>query len=408
MKKLLCRFVASRSVASLLSILALAALSFFVLDEAYATPPILGTGSMSNYLKSVATNTDLVCNFDDPQSTLLITEIESPPSFIMATPAGKVIICREKLHGTDPTWGSTEASWLSPEIAFTLTQIAMMPNFGLPNATSGLVVFPTDNGDGTTTVTWEFIVDNAGGSHTEILVWNLAPQDPTNARFNDGTLLCQDPSQPAGVLLNPCINRIGVPASPKVSDFPDRDLDGDNINDFGADGVVFRYTELVRLSDGRRLPRTLLFGPCHTGSFNINDPIVCQQTINKQVYQTRTAGNIPGVVPVQVDIQPNSFNVGSQGTNFIRIFGQATLSPPPISTLLVNGTPITPVSISFGDINGDGFLDYIAKVDRVAFGLALGCPSPTGATLFNVVVTGTFNDPNATPFRGENEIVTCF
>ena len=363
--------------------LVLAVLTFFVVDGAYAAPPIFGSGGMTNPFKSIITNQDLVCDFDDPRSTLLITEIESPPSFKMETPPGKVIICWEQTRTIPTTRG--------PDIEFTLTQIVMSPNDGGDN---GLVVRSVPNTGANRTVTWEFIVDNAGGSNTEFLEWRLAP-------VNQSHPVC------AGLPPNTqCANRIGVPASPSVSNFPDRDVTGDNLADFGSAGVVFRYTEAV--VNGTRLPQTLLLGPCHSGSFNVNDPIVCAPRVNGQTLATRTEGEIPGALIVNVDIQPNSFNVGSKGTNFIRIFGDATMNPPPVATLVINGTPIAANQFTIdddGDNNGDGFLDSILKINRPAFGTALGCPSTT-TTTFNVVVTGTFT--SGTLFRGDKDIVTCF
>ena len=355
----------------------LGALIIFNCIEAYAAPPVLGSGGMTNNLKSVQTNTDLVCDLDDPQSTLLITEIETPPSFTMETPPDEVIICREvpRPPSMDPP---------GPPIEFTLTQIGMMPNDGGPN---GLVVNSKDKGDGTRLITWKFLVADHG--EKEILEWRLAPKDQHHP-------VCEDPPY-SGIFLSPCANRMGVDASPMKSDFPDRDLTGDGINDFGKDGVVFQYKELV-LANGTRLPRNLLFGPCHSGSYNVNDSITC--------VDTTTTANLTGVVPVEVVIKPEAFNSGSQGKLDIRILGEDTLNPPPVEDLLVNGISLTHASrFSFADVNGDGFLDFRARVDRPAFAAALNCTS-NGPT--RILVSGTL-DPGMTPFRGEDTIwIICF
>ena len=364
--------------------------SSFACTQASAAPPVLGTKSISNLLKSVATGTDLVCDLDDPRSTLLITEIETPPSFTMETPPGEVIICKEV-----PRPGSMAAG--TADLEFTLAQLGMMPNDGGAN---GLVVSSADNGDGTRTVTWQFVVDNAGGSNTEILEWRLSPKN----QLED---ICRDPAN-TSLFLNPCTNRIGVPASPRVSDYPDRDVSGDGSPDFGGiAGIVFSYTEIV-LANGTRLPQTLLFGPCHTGSYNVNDPILCERTQRiggtKVVLQTRTKGNIETALPVEVNIKPETLNVSqTSGTHDIRILGDANLNPPQVATLEVNGTSLAgSFTSSISDVSGDGFADFLAKVQRPAFARAINCTS-NGSV--RITITGTLSDPNATRFRGFDTIV---
>lgn len=348
----------------------------------YAAPPVLGSGGMTNKLKAFP-DFDLVCNFDHEQSTLQIDYDISVPFFTMRTPPpDKVIICQERDRMPPNTLG--------PETAFTLTQITMTPTNPVNTGDNGLRVTTELNHPsvppGATLVTWEFLVDDDPMSE-ETLEWHLAPypEIPMNP-------VCEDPDN-AGVFFDPCVNRMGIPVSAMEADFPDRDVDGDMVNDFGRDGVVFRYTEVV-LANGTRLPRTLLFGPCHSGSFNEADAIVCGQG-------TDTGGNITGIVPVDIEIRPESFNLGSNGTHDIRILGEANLNPPPVAELVVNGTPVTGDSkFTYADVNDDGFVDFRAKVDRKAFAQALGCSSSGNTT---VMVTGTFA-PESTPFRGADTI----
>ncbi len=367
MKKRLYRFVTSRSFANLLSVLALAALSFFALDEAYALPPVLGSGGITNTFKDSSGDTDLVCLFNDPRSTVEINYFfdgMGDPIFTMQTPQGKVVMCGEVPHGS-----TSPPTSLFP---FTLSQVSPVdPQTNLPVTTCYLhVSFVGETG----ILRWEFDLKNCvTPDPLAVFEWDLQAVDPTID-------ICQGN--------NPCINRVGVPLPPNAGDFPGPPPDS-NL----PEGVVFRYEELLTFKGVPGLPQTFQLRPCHSGSFNASDPITCGTTDKP----TRTVGNIVGQVPVQVNIQTASYNAWV----VIGIFGDQTFNPPPVKTLVVNGTDVTGASIfSLVDINGDGITDVRALVRRSAFTTALKC-SGIGPT--PVAVTGIFTD-NSTQYRGDGTV----
>ncbi len=359
-------------ISSLLSILVLAALSFFVLDEAYAVPPVLGGGGIKNNYKQ-APNTNLVCNFADPRSYVEINYTEYPPSFTMETPGERVVICKE----FDRTTGKA----VTGDIEFTLTQIGMN--------TCDLKVTQVYNDDGTRTVTWEFIVGYGGGCEDPPeLEWDLRPvnqYDPICVgNFGD------------------CVNKMGVPPVPilcdgsSTCDFPERTVGGETL----GQNVVFRYTEL-QIPSGEEsfisLPGKLILGPCHSGSFNPDDEIACVKDGNP----TTTEGVVPGMVPsndglpVKVEFVPETINVvKSRGMLDIFIFGPATLNLSKGNDLLdnlleVNGTLLRAKTM-FAYSSRFGSLLWV-RVDRPAFADALQCfgNGPTRVNVTGILESGT-------------------
>jgi hypothetical protein len=265
----------------------------------------------------------------------------------------------------------------------------MSPN----NPTNGLVFRTESVGDGDDEILiWEFIVNDSAPVN-EVLEWNLQPVNPLDP-------VC------GLVPYAQCINRWGVPLSPLVAQFPDRDVDDDDDNDFGAHGVVFRYTEL-RLANGNRFTQPLLFGPCHNGEFNILSPILCEVTVGTENVPTTGGGNVATAGVVAAVIKGDDYNVKNKsGTHDIRILGELNLNQPPVETLEINGIPISFSRSRSADVNGDGFIDFIAKVPRKETStiLAATC-SGNGPT--EVKISGTLNPEGRFTGTDTINIVNC-
>jgi hypothetical protein len=344
------------------------------LDEAYAVPPASGSGSIRLRTKSIGPGQDLECDLNHPDSDIeIIAEIGPPPSFTLQG----VVICQE-FDDEEP---------VGVPSAFNLTQIFMSP---INNGFNGLVFRTQSVGDGDDELLiWEFIVSDSYSLPNEVLEWRLQP-------VNSEDPVCE-------VAYENCINRWGVPSIPLQTQFPDRDVTGDMVNDFGAAGVVFRYTEL-RLANGNRISRPLLLGPCHNGDFDIERAILCEVTLEDVPVPTTAAGNVAAAGVVGVVITPDTFNVKNKtGTHHIIILGEENLNRPPVVTLEVNGKPILFTS-HFADVNKDGFIDFDAKVERKAFGAALDC-SGNGQT--EVEISGTLSPEGRFTGKDTINVIHC-
>jgi hypothetical protein len=171
--------------------------------------------------------------------------------------------------------------------------------------------------------------------------------------------------------------------------------------------VVFRYTEL-RLANGNRFTQPLLFGPCHNGHFDLSEPILCEVEVEPTVFVPTTGGgNVATAGVVGVTIKGDDYNVkNNSGTHDIRILGELNLNQPPVVTLEVNGTPISFSRSRPADVNGDGFIDFIAKVARKQLSgiLAESC-SGNGPT--EVEISGTLNPEGRFTGTDTINVVNC-
>ncbi len=250
---------------------ACAALLLSVACASSAATFLTGTGGVTSKFKGIATGTDLICDL----SGVPIEAIAgATPSLIIGGATGATVTCSEVETGTIiPVPGKTGA--------FTLTQTA------LANCLSVATVA------GKTTWTCQIPV---GPMPLTVARWRVTP------KLEEATKFCEDPGNPPA-LFNPCYAELGTPDSALNSDFPDRDVNGVAGTDFGgASGVVFTF----RSPDG-----TLNFGPCHSGTFQGGQPVLCSQTVtgNPTPFETQSKGAADADLIVAVNIEPDSLNL---------------------------------------------------------------------------------------------------
>ncbi len=229
---------------------------------------LTGTGGVTSKFKGIATGTDLICDL----SNVPIDAIAGPtPSLIIGGVGGATVTCSEVLTGTTTPVKTG---------AFTFAQTA------LDNCLSVATIA------GKTTWTCQ-VPAVPVPSLLPVARWRVTPKPEEVTNF------CTDLITQA--IFSPCYAELGTPDSALNTDFPDRDVNGDALLDFGgATGVVFTF----RSPDG-----TLKFGPCHSGTFDGRQPVLCSQTVSGTLFETQSKGAADADLIVAVNIEPDSLNL---------------------------------------------------------------------------------------------------
>ncbi|MGH8598153.1 MAG: hypothetical protein ACREXT_15985 [Gammaproteobacteria bacterium] len=229
---------------------------------------------MTSRFKGIATGTDLLCDL----TGVPIEATAGPtPTLVIGGASGAEVTCSEVAAGTTTPALKTGL--------FTFTQTA------LDNCLSVATVA------GKTTWTCQIPAIPVPGL-PQLARWRITPKAEYVSDF------CVDPAAPPATF-SPCYAELGTPLSALSTDFPDRDVTGDAVPDFGAAGVVFTFSS----------PQGILnFGPCHSGTFQGGQPVLCSQTVGTTTFATQTTGAADADLIVATDINPGSLNLKNKSS----------------------------------------------------------------------------------------------
>lgn len=298
------------------------------------------SGSTKSTFKGIATNTNLVCEL----AGLKIDATTSlPPTLVLGGAQGSVIPCEE----VDVETGDVKASGLFTLKQTVLSNCLTVDSTSVPGQTTWTCKIPTGR-------------NSAKGR------WIIQPTLEDQATFCTGIT---DPHLLTAVN-EACYAEHGTPDGARARDFPARDVAGgvlgDGIDDL-ADGEVVRFTA----PSGK-----LLFGPCHSGTFEGGAPVLCEQKVRGTIYRTRTDGTADALYTVGIDVSPtiNMDNTSVTSTLPTTVFGTSDFSVRNIDTTTFTlvgplGTmTVTASSFSYGDTGTlDGYEDLRIGFDRRAF-----------------------------------------
>lgn len=315
------------------------------MGSVHAATFLTTSGGTKSTFKGIATNTNLECDLAGLKVDATTTV---PPTLVLGGAAGSDIFCKEVSIGDATTIAGTvvDSGW------FTLKQTVLnncltVDSTSVPGQTTWTCKLPT-------------------GRNTALARWIIQPTAQYQAQFCAGIA---DPN-PATAVNEACYAEHGTPDGARARDFPARDVNGgvlgDGVDDL-ADGEVLRFTA----PDGR-----LLFGPCHSGSFEGGSPVLCEQRVQGTSYRTRTDGAAETVYVVGIDISPtiNMSNSSESSTLPTTVYGSADFRVRNIDTsafTLVGpfGTAdVTSSAFSFSDQSTlDGYEDLRIGFDRLKF-----------------------------------------
>ena len=262
------------------------ALVFFsVVGTSSAATFLTATGGVTSKFKGIATGTDLICDLTGVpiEATAGLT-----PTLIIGGASGAEVSCCEVPEGSVQTCNAPVPPVTQKDGMFTLKQTA------LDNCLSVATVA------GKTTWTCQIPATPLSGFPPKAR-WQVTPKPAFAADF------CNDPPPP-GALFSPCYTELGTPDPSVASDFPDRDVNGDLTPDFGASGVVFTFSSPAG---------TLKFGPCHSGTFEGGQPVLCSQTVTNpdttiSTFATQSIGAADADLVIKANIEPDSLNLNNQ------------------------------------------------------------------------------------------------
>jgi hypothetical protein len=337
---------------------------------------LTATGGTKSTFKSIATGTDLSCDLvgvpiDATGSLLSLT----PPTLIIGGPTGTKVRCEEVSRTNDPANPPKQG-------LFTLQQTAL-DNCLTMNGADGDRI-------------WTCLVNRNTTAR-----WRLTP--------DDANTFCVVPGSNPVAYFAACYAEHGTPDRPKVTDFPDRDVNNDAVNDFGKDGVVFTFSE----RGGK-----LLFGPCHSGTFEGGQPVSCEKKLQGVSYKTQSTGTADADFPTVIaNIVPDSLNLNNSsdtstfpvvfygappaviasliGTTNITLVGSGGVLPP----LAVKSTSLVYASGPTGG-TGDGVQDLKVEFERATLIQAITAPPPSRLGLCpnpQTTVTLRFRGPYLKP-----------
>lgn len=403
------------TVHTVLPALAFATLILLVAQDANAGPWGSG-GGIGGGFKSAFETQDLFCDLDDPRSDAIIDAETRPRTFVFR---GNMVCAEVPLGTTNPSLADAldldnadrdNNQGTGGDVGFfTLFQVELENGLRVSNEEDADL-----NGDETpdgTRTTWTFKVRD--GARDENLLWKLVPADAATA-----VVFCRDPEN-SDNSFSPCAVNFGLEEPELRADYPARDISFSNDGMFDlANGEVFKFSTETP-TGGTETPNMLFWGPCHSGTFDGNAPVKCEIELSDgTTVPTRTKGEVQGILLVDVDILPESLNVGvhyggkhpHKDIVPVVFFGSEELSVGDIDphSLQVNGHPvavkrtfITDVGIPNDDYASDGFDDLVVKFKRKEFIRAV-TPCTDGEV--TVMFTGTLNDEDATPFEGSDTL----
>lgn len=332
---------------------ALAAVLMLGVSSVSSAVFLTATGGTKSTFKGIATGTDLACDLVG----VPIDATESPLSLAIGGTTGAKVLCEEVLTGTNVPTNPPKQG------LFTLQQTALDNCLTVSGVAGGRI--------------WTCLVNRNTTAR-----WRLTP--------DDANTFCVVPGSNPVSYFSSCYAEHGTPDRPKVTDFPDRDVDNLTGNDFGKDGVVFSFSE----PGGK-----LLFGPCHSGTFEGGQPVSCEKKVQGVSYKTQSKGAAESDFPiVTTNIVPASLNLntGSDTSTFPVIFYGA---PPEVVASLIGTTKITLVGsggvlpplvvkstslvYASGPIGGtgEGFQDLKVEFERATLIQAITAPNPSGLGL---------------------------
>lgn len=336
---------------------------------------LTSSGGTRSTFKGIQTGTDLVCDLKG----LPIEATVSPPTLVLGGTNGYPVMCYEVPTGT---FTSTPAFPLPPG-TFSYAGMFQFKQVAPPSAAQDCTEV-TANG---AQITWSCRVK----TNSTFARWIVRPLE-TNAF----STICAGIADPA----TNCYAEHGTPLStrrePLLDQFVARDVDGVAGNDLGDD-------EIVRFSlPGNRL----VFGPCHSGTFEGGSPVLCNQRLKGVNYPTKAAGSAITDVEITLDVAPTLNLSNSSETSGVptRLFGSAVFGVQfaglvPGSVIRVTGSAgsadafVQSVSAA-QDVNGDGFPDLDININRLSFLNAvrtannLNCP--LAQTTVNVRLSGAY------------------
>ncbi len=310
------------------------------MGSVHAATFLTTSGGTKSTFKGIATNTNLECDLAGLKvdATTAVT-----PTLVLGGAAGSDIFCKEI---SIETGAVTDTGW------FTLKQTALnnclsVDSTSVPGQTTWTCKVPT-------------------GRNSARARWIIQPTAQYQAQFCAGI---PDPNT-ATAVNEACYAEHGTPDGARARDFPARDVNGgvlgDAVDDL-ADGEVLRFT-----APGGRL----LFGPCHSGSFEGGSPVLCEQRVQGTSYRTRTDGTAETVYVVGIDISPtiNMSNSSESSTLPTTVYGSADFSVRNVDTSSFTlfgpfgAANVTASAFSYSDQGTlDGYEDLRIGFDRLKF-----------------------------------------
>jgi hypothetical protein len=194
----------------------------------------------------------------------------------------------------------------------------------------------------------------SNGAPKEYWVWHLKPVDADRDKFCDPTACAGD-----------CGVAMGTTDGAKPGEYPPY-------------GIVWQYNQYKDPDSGEILLADFSGNWCHTGSFCLDDDIVCEVKSAKLDLRTDSTANYTIVEVDTVQTFNGNSTSGNVPTDFLSTAeaGELLVDPTEIdfinSGITVNGAPVSLiVSNTETDRDGDTFPDVRTHIDQADFQKAL-------------------------------------
>jgi hypothetical protein len=341
---------------------------------------LLNSSTSTSKFKSLANNQDFVCKAADGEIKVDATVDTSTGTklvhFLMESVPGKTQTCCEVPHDSGKTVAGCEADATDCTCGeFTLEQkVENPPSYDIP---SNCLQETTTGG----LETYRCVVST--GAPKEYWVWHL--KKVADNTYDD---FCGNNASDC----SECGVAMGTTDNAKPGEYPPY-------------GIVWQYDQYTK--NGQVLLANFTGNWCHTGSFCLDDAIVCDVKSAKVSLRTTAAANFTIVEVDTVQTFNGNSTSGNVPTNFLSSTDAGTLLVDPtkidLRSITLNDKPLTVNSSSTGsDRNGDGFNDLRTQISQASYQYALSqdsklypngncAPNPSAAIVFK----GTFTDGKA-------------